>query len=402
MQLNKETFVGLPFYIFITVLVSSLSLTVVNGLLETNAAQQAWLFGGLILTHLALYWVNISWHRRGQWIWFYYGLQALLLVAIGQLPFSENILGSLAIALIGETMGLWGNSRRALWVGLGFGSLLILLIALRVPQDEFGSVLTAIGINGSFIFITLFLFNQQLAQRTRAEALLEELESANQKLEANAAKIESLTLESERERMARELHDTLAQGVAGLILQIEAIKANQQQGQNEKVKNLLDQALARARNTLGESRAAIEDLRNHKASGFEEAIYKRIEQFERTNKAKLHTSIELDKGMKVPTHIQHHAKRVLTEALSNIEKHAQAQNLWVNMTQQDNNLHLEVRDDGKGFDTNTASQPGHFGLLGLEERARLTQSEYNISSQPGEGTQLQFTFPLEAQDEQHD
>ncbi|KAA3646465.1 MAG: hypothetical protein DWQ07_09635 [Chloroflexi bacterium] len=402
MNLDKETFVGLPFYIFISLLVGALASTVINSLLASSTPQQAWLFGALIAVHLVLYWVNISLHQRSHWPLLYYPLQAILITTIGLIPFSENIIGTLAIAIIGEALGLWGNSRRALWVGLSFGGLFIFAIVLRLDPPQIAPVLTAIAVNGSFIIITLFLFNQQLAQRARAEALLEELEEANQQLEANAARIESLTLEAERERMARELHDTLAQGVAGLILQIEAIKANQQQGQDEKVGDLLDRALRRARNTLSESRAAIEDLRNQQSMDFSEIINTRLEQFKRSNKADLETNINLDEGNKVPAHIQHHAKRVLTEALSNIEKHAQALNVSVTVTQTSDKLRIEVSDDGKGFDTEAPLAQGHFGLLGLDERARLTQSEYKITSKSGEGTQLSFTFPLDKQDEHHD
>src|SRR5690606_37880015 len=90
---------------------------------------------------------------------------------------------------------------------------------------------------------------------------LAELETAHRQLAAYAAQVESLTLSNERQRMARELHDTLSQGVAALVLQLEAANAHLQNGRHDRAAGIIDLSLRRARNTLAESRAAIDDLR---------------------------------------------------------------------------------------------------------------------------------------------
>jgi len=96
--------------------------------------------------------------------------------------------------------------------------------------------------------------------KTVAE-LLAELESANRQLTEYAARVEDLTIAAERQRMARELHDTLSQGLAGLILQLEAADAHLAADRPERARGILEQSMEKARGTLKEARQVIDDLR---------------------------------------------------------------------------------------------------------------------------------------------
>ena len=109
-------------------------------------------------------------------------------------------------------------------------------------------------------------FNRESSAREEAEALAAQLEAANAELAASSAQLKELTLVAERQRMARELHDTLAQGVAGLVLQLEAVKAHLGSERPERAAQIVDQSLTRARSTLADSRSAIDDLRADPAS----------------------------------------------------------------------------------------------------------------------------------------
>ncbi|MCP4426659.1 MAG: sensor histidine kinase [Chloroflexi bacterium] len=291
-----------------------------------------------------------------------------------------------------EALGLWGNTRRAFFLGLFYVSVLVVYFFIRVDLDSVISYLAQFFANYGFVVVIMIVFNRQLIERQKAEDLAETLESANAKLAAYAARNESLTLQSERERMARELHDTLAQGVAGLILQLEAIKAYQRQESYPQAETVLEQALNRARNTLSESRAAIEDLRNE-AIDFETAVSQSIAQFNATGTTNYELTINLT-AVPLPQHIQHHARRVLYEALTNVQKHAQANTARVSIIQSEAALTLTAQDDGIGFDPQQAPTRGHFGLRGFQERAQLTGSGYTLSSSPQEGTTIEFVFPL--------
>ena len=388
-----------PFYIFITILLSGIGVT---GFIEIRKAAQptlAILSAILLATHIGLYWFNLKGFSSLRWWGFYYIAQALLITLIATLPYSGeaksfglNFLGSAIISIIAEAVGLWGNTRRAFFLGLFYLSLFFGIL-IKTGSDFSFPHLTQFFVNGGFIVILMMIFNLQLEERRKAEELAETLESANAKLAAYAARNESLTLQAERERMARELHDTLAQGLAGLILQLEALKAYQEQKNHEKAETVITQALDRARNTLSESRAAIEDLRNEDM-GFTKAVEGLVAEFCAAKKTKCELNIQLDGRKKLPQNIQHHARRVLREALVNVQKHAQAKVASVSVIQSGKMLRLRIQDDGVGFNPEETPERGHFGLQGFQERAQLTNSQYHLVSSFNKGTTIEFIFSL--------
>src|SRR5690606_6484319 len=192
----------------------------------------------------------------------------------------------------------------------------------RVPASEWGTVIVNLLINGGFIILFMVVLNQQLAERQKAVELAESLESANAKLAAYNAKIESLTLQNERQRMARELHDTLAQGVAGLVLQLEAIKAHPTAENTERAPAIVEQSIARARSTLAESRAVIDDLRSAPAN-VTELMREKVERFKQSTGIPCELEISVSESQ-LPAETLDHAMNILSESLTNIARHAQA------------------------------------------------------------------------------
>jgi NarL family two-component system sensor histidine kinase YdfH len=398
---RKEKNLFLPGYIFFTILLGGLGIYGFYINWKANQPVLAALSAILVTAHIGLYWLNLRQFHHPRWWVFYYSAQTILIIVIATLPYSGeaslfgiSFLGTATISITGEILGLWGNTRRAFLLGLFYLSILLVIIFSKVEPDlilpYLAQFLTTIG----FIVILMVVFNLQIRERQKAEELAETLESANAKLAAYAARNEGLTLQAERERMARELHDTLAQGVAGLILQLEALKEHQQQNRYPQAQSVLEQAIARARSTLGESRAAIENLRNDKVD-FKEAVEAMIAQTKSVSKVDYQLTLNLIENRPIPQNIQHHAERVLHEALTNINKHAGAAQAQINIEQKQSTLSLHITDDGIGFDTNQPYAEGCFGLQGLAERARLTHSQYMLTSTPGAGTTIEFIFPLE-------
>jgi NarL family two-component system sensor histidine kinase YdfH len=247
----------------------------------------------------------------------------------------------------------------------------------------------------TFVIIYVWLFRKQVDARQQAQQYLEELEHANRQLAEYADRIEDLTLVSERQRMARELHDTLAQGLAGLILQLEAADSHLSSGRSDRAQTIVQQAMGRARNTLGEARKVIDDLRAGPATagGLAEALEKEVQRF--ISASGISCDLKLNLPPTLPDEISEHLLRMVAEGLVNVERHARASRAWVRVEYSSGNLNIEVGDDGIGFDPQlTLQRPGHYGLLGMRERARLAGGAMQIRSKPGEGATIEMRLPL--------
>lgn len=397
---RQEKFAGIPFYIFITLLLGAMAL--VNALYtgrDGNAAL-VWPSLALFAAHIGLYWSNLALMTRRHWWIVYYAAQATLIVILASLPYGVDSNGTLAATLtitqISEALGLWGNTRRALGLGIFYAALLALLLVQAVSPARLPSVAATILVNGTFFVLLMVLYNKQLAERQKAEELAETLESANAQLAAYAARNAALTLQAERQRMARELHDTLAQGVAGLVLQLEAVKAHLAAGRDERAAAIVEQALGRARSTLAESRAAIDDLRAA-SSDLGTALAERAERF--TQATGIACAVEVAAGASdaLPAEASSHVLAVLGEALANVARHAAASTVTVRLACEEDNVVLAVCDDGRGFDPAQAMPAGHYGLLGMHERARLIGGRLTVTSAVGEGTCVRLAAPAMTQ-----
>jgi len=391
-NVNLDRRIVFPFYIFLTLLMGYLGIASVLSIWER---RESWVVVSLVvlfLAHIGLYWLNVLWvNRNDRWWLFYHPAQTIVMLGVvlllnGRSTAGLSFLFSATIAMSGEALGVWGNSRRALFIILFYIGLLLAFLYLFTEHLVFIDSLTGLLVNGGSIILFMVMFNQMFTQRQKAIELAESLESANAKLAASSAKIESLTLQTERQRMARELHDTLAQGVAGLILQLEAVKNHLQSNRNERAFAIVEQALTRARSTLAESRAAIDDLRSASAD-VADSVREKIERFRQATGIPCDAEISIAENQLSPETTDH-ALNILSELLTNIARHAQATHVRIKFIAQKQTLELEVRDNGVGFDPKQNTS-GHYGLIGMHERARLTGGALAIESNLG-GTCVQF------------
>ena len=216
-------------------------------------------------------------------------------------------------------------------------------------------------------------------------------------LQTLLAEKEQIAVLEERNRMARELHDTLAQGVAGLVLQLEAVKHHLNEGEVAGSQLIVAEAGTQARKALHKARAAIDDLRTAAllAPEFIGFVSRRVQEFGHTHNIAVELDAQLPDSLLVPPATALHARRALAEILANIAKHAKATAVSVNLWLEDDSLQIEIVDDGVGFDVETAVRPGHYGIIGLNERARLTGGHLSIHSSPESGTTVLLRLPLE-------
>jgi NarL family two-component system sensor histidine kinase YdfH len=264
--------------------------------------------------------------------------------------------------------------------------LLVSLLFVLSEREVFYNSIAGLLVNGGAIILFMVMLNQQLIEHQKAAELAESLETANAKLAASAARIEALTLQTERQRMARELHDTLAQGVAGLVLQLEAVKAHLDADRGERASSIVERALLRARSTLADSRAAIDDLRAAPGS-LPDTVREEVDHFKQSTGIPCELEISVHENQ-LPAETTNHALHILREALTNVARHAQATDVHVMFSVDRQSLELEVRDNGRGFDV-TRSPGGHYGLVGIRERARLTGGALAVDSGQG-GTCVRF------------
>jgi NarL family two-component system sensor histidine kinase YdfH len=351
-------------------------------------------FTVLFTIHLLFHWISIWWLKKNWSIWLYLGIQAAIIFTLVSLAGELGPMIGLYLGLIGEAVGLLYGS----WLkkGLAIAGLLTLSAINSYWVLPEGQILWwAIAILPMTVFVTIYvvLYSRQADARVKAQELLAELEAANRRLTEYADRIEDLTLANERQRMARELHDTLAQGLAGLILQLEAADSHLAGGHPDRAQTIVEQAMTRARATLADSRRAIDGLRTEATGNFEDAVRQEAQRFQ--SAAGIPCTLDLSLAGPLPGPIREFALRAVAEGLTNIARHARASRVSVTLHGGETSFDLEVTDDGIGFDTsNDEQRAGHYGLIGLRERARLAGGALDIESGKGKGTALKVRIPI--------
>ncbi len=377
------------FFVIVTLALGGSAILVVNSIPALRAPARLIPFVILMVLHIALYWLSPAFMLSLQRTVGYLSFQAGLVFIITLFPHDLSIILSLYPALLGIAVGMQREKRRIVaviivWLCLATLNLLLVLgFAVLPTWLMFAPPLTL------FVVIYVVLYLRQVEARERAQTLLGELEIAHRDLADRTARIEELTLAAERQRMARELHDTLAQGVAGLVLQLEAADSHLAAGRAERAQEIVQQAMARARATLAEARRAIGDLREAQVSqpDLSSALRDEAERF--TSATGIPCMLDLMLPASVSADVCDHIARIVSEGLTNIARHAQAQHVWVDGKEAEGQLIVEVRDDGVGFDPASAlTYAGHYGLIGMRERARLAGGTLDIVSVPGHGTCL--------------
>jgi len=357
----------------------------------------------LTLVHMAIHWNLLKIGEDERWFWPYVIVQGILAFAITQLSQNIGMIFALYMALIGEIVGS-GQSRKRILLAISYFMSLSLINYIFLNGVE-TSGWWLIGTLPMIIFVIMYvsLYTRASDDRDRARKLLAELEIANRQLAEYTIQVEELTLTTERQRMARELHDTLAQGLAGLILQLEAADAHITNQNLEKAQTIIRQTMSRARTTLSDARRAISDLRESPLTptDLNEAIKTDTERFQASTG--IPCTLALCQAPSISPQLVENILRAINEGLMNIARHAEATEVGISMTCEDKNILIEIRDNGIGFDPSEAvGRSGHYGLVGMRERARLYGGSLTIESQPPQGTTLKIQLPLEEETENHD
>jgi two-component system NarL family sensor kinase len=198
----------------------------------------------------------------------------------------------------------------------------------------------------------------------------------------------------ERNRLAREIHDTLAQGLTATALQLESADALLDAG-SERAHEPLRRALSLTRSNLEEARRSVLDLRASPLEGrpLSEAINALVERWEaETGIAVRYRAVNGSRPL--PPSVEAALYRICQEALTNVARHAGAERATVRLVATPDRVRLVVEDDGRGFDASEVPEDRH-GIVGMRERAEVLGGTLEVRSGPGEGTRIEATVPLE-------
>lgn len=227
-------------------------------------------------------------------------------------------------------------------------------------------------------------------QRQQRKALLR----ANLQLAQHAQTLEHLAASRERNRLARELHDTLAHTLSGLAVNLEAIKTIAPAAPAE-LAAMLDHSLAITRTGLGETRRALKDLRAQPLEDLGLTLAIRSLALAVAARANLDLQLDLPAGLEdLPPTVEQNLYRITQEALENIARHSAARRASLSLVSSPEQLTLVIADDGRGLPPG-ADSPGElagYGLQGMRERAVEIGATFSVESHPGAGTRIQVTL----------
>jgi len=270
-------------------------------------------------------------------------------------------------------------------IGIAFLEMMIVFVLVkgRIQALQLFALINLVR-TASFLAIGFFI--------TRMMALIRQqqhnLRSTNAKLTQYTHVLEDLTVSRERNRMARELHDTLAHSLTALSVQLETVKAYWTIDP-EKAQQLLDRSLEITREGTEETRRALKSLRASPLEdlGFGLAVKQLV--FSAADRTGLETVVCIPDAINLLSKDEQQVVyRIAQEAIENVIKHANASQIAVSMDEEENTFKLSIRDDGIGCEEEKKADG--FGILGMRERANLIDGELEIQSQKGEGCTVVF------------
>ncbi len=275
------------------------------------------------------------------------------------------------------------------FVVLGFMDPLIIILANEsftpAIYGAFNASLIRILALGAVGFMITILRDQQRTERAA-------LEEANRKLEEYALASERLAASRERNRIARELHDTLAHTLSGLAIQLEAAKTIVH-GENPQLTEMMDKARTTIREGLTETRRTLKALRASPLDdlGLSLALQRLADDVADRNTIIVTTEL-IQENPDWSENMEEGVYRIAQESLENIIRHASASNALLTLEGNRNSLRLIITDDGRGFETESFQEEGRYGLRGMRERALSLGGDLIINSRIGSGSKITFTW----------
>jgi signal transduction histidine kinase len=253
-------------------------------------------------------------------------------------------------------------------------------ILKKAPWWTFNRLLWALGIAMAVILLIL-VWTNFLRRRVAIQTKI------------ISRQVERSAIKDERQRIARELHDTLEQDLTGLSMQLE--NALDEIGElNEPANRSLSLVHRMLQRSRLEAHASVSDLRNPQLlmRPMAEAMKESLEEKAREAGVHLDFSVEGEPRVLRST-TQNHLLRIAREALNNALRHGKASRVHCLLAYTEGGVTLKFEDNGSGFDTSLPTPAGHFGLTGMRERANKIHARFSLNSSPGHGTKIEVHMP---------
>ncbi len=366
-----------------------------------------WLILGLLATFFVVLATGPWIFRRPQkYMHLYLGVLTCILVALTMATTIEDVAAIPFMSLILLAMTRFPQKIGFRWIAIFCVILIICMISYGITYHGIDAgmiLLTAFLYFVIFLFFGAFMavFRQLEAARTEAEVareesdeLLAELQVAHQQLQAYTGQAEELAVIAERNRLARELHDSVTQSLYSLTLLAEAGKRMVRVGDLQQIAGNQTRLGEIAQQALQEMRLLVYELRPLalESEGLVGALEQRLETVER--RAGIKARVLVEGEIQLAPDLEEELYGIAQEALNNALKHAKASEVVLSVQVTEGSVVVEVADDGQAFDLADVHDKGGLGLIGMRERADKIGGQLAIDSAPGGGTRVRISVQL--------
>jgi len=347
------------------------------------------LTGTLFLINLGIHWFQLG--KRPKVMRGYLLIGSAFVVALLWLNPRLNFYIILFYVL--STEALMCFDRREGYGWLGFFTVLTIGLLFSLTEFIEAAISLPIYLGGFFFFFTFAnaTYQANLA-RTESQRLLEELRAAHRQLQEYATKAEQLAVAEERNRLSREMHDTIGHRLTVASVQLEGVQKLISKDPDKAAK-MAETVREQVREALRELRQTVTTLREPLEAdlSLDTSLKRLVRGFEEATGIIIHLMLpeafpEMTAAHRLAIY------RTAQEALTNAQKHADAQQVWLQVSRQDDILTLRVSDNGRGLQER--GEDSGFGLRGIQERAAQLGGELRLEERKGGGAQVCLSLPV--------
>lgn len=311
--------------------------------------------------------------------------------------FSNNFFVLYYPALIGMAVVVASTIRGAIIVTATAGAYaaISMIVEPGIDLDVGAEKSLLMRIAAMYASVLVVYLTMRTERRRRLEAVTRERDEAARNLELQKVAQEAeLKASEQRFQISREIHDGIAQNLYGLSLNLEAAANSAQSGDLAATREKLDVLVPLAKQSLLETRHYMHDLRPllGKSGDLSRSIKNLAEEFETISGVDVHVTV---RGKRVQVTDERAAQvcRIIQEALANVMRHSGASRVNLEVEYSEKDISVQIRDDGKGFDTSMNSSG--FGLENMRSRATEVDGDAEIVSSPGQGTTVSVRMPVQ-------
>ena len=247
---------------------------------------------------------------------------------------------------------------------------------------------------GSFFFGGFgYALKISIESKEKTEKLLQELKEAHEKLKEYTKKVQELTILEERNRLSREMHDSIGHHLVTVSIELEILKKILSEKKPDKAKKIIEVIKNEISKSLDDLRNVVKTLRKpvELELNINESLKNLVYSF--TSIKNIKAKLEIDENiLDLKEDYKITILRVCEEALTNIEKHSNATEIWIKLKKEEGNLILTVEDNGVGFPNEI--KEGSFGLIGMKERANIFNGKFLYENREEGGARIVFSLPF--------